>query len=288
MVMNVNNLKIFIKVAERMSITEAANDLYISQPAVSKAIRNLEEQLDIKLFQRDKKIGLIITDVGSEILVLARQMINIENKIIQVASRENKLLGGKVKIGSFPAASTNILPSVISIFKKKYPLVNIELMEGTSNQVKEWVENRLVEIGIVVAPFNEFDYRHLIKDRMIGIISNKSELSEYRINLKEHQKNLIFCKGGHETAISKILRDCNIDFSENITVQNAETLISMVENGVGYGIISEFTLSSVSHNLKTCEITPQIEREIGIVAKSFNELSPAATEFANFIQRITE
>ncbi|MDT8716963.1 LysR family transcriptional regulator [Clostridium sp. 19966] len=73
--MNINNLKIFISVADEKSITEAANNLYISQPAVSKAIKNLEDELTVKLFQRDKRNVLLITDVEEKILLLAQQMV---------------------------------------------------------------------------------------------------------------------------------------------------------------------------------------------------------------------
>jgi len=280
--MNINNLKIFIKVADKMSITEAANDLYISQPAVSKAVSNLENELEIKLFHRDKKTGLILTDVGKEILLLGRQMLSIENKIFQIAYMEKNLLGGKVKIGSFPVASTTFLPKAIAIFKKKYPGVDIELMEGTSNKVKKWLEERVIDFGIVISPFNNFEYKFLLRDRMVGIMPENHKNIEV-IDLNLENENLIFCKAGHELAVSQTIKDYKIDLDKSFTVQNAETVISMVNNHVGIGIISEFVLSSVPNNLKTFEISPLIETEIGVIAHSFSDLPPVATEFINVL-----
>ncbi|MGP7817880.1 LysR family transcriptional regulator [Niallia sp. 01092] len=282
MVMNMNNLEIFMKVADNMSITEAANDLFISQPAVSKAVKSLENYLEIKLFIRDKKNGLMLTEVGKEILILARQMKGVENKIYQVANRENKLLSGKVKVGSFPATSTNILPKAIALFREKYPLVNIELIEATSNQIKKWVEDRTVDIGIVASPFEPYEYKILNDDYMVAIIPSNHRLNQEKIvNLEEQQDDIIFCKGGHEIAISKTFQTNNINFKESLTVQNAETLISMVQNNLGIGIISKFTLSSVSHHLIIKDISPRITRQIGIIAHSFNEATPATKEFIN-------
>jgi len=284
MVMNMNNLELFMKVAEKMSITEASKELFISQPAVSKAVKSLETHLNIKLFIRDKKNGLMLTEVGKEILVLARQMKSIENKIYQVANQENKLLSGKIKVGSFPAASTNILPKTLALFREKYPLVNIELIEGTSNQIKEWVEDRTVDMGIVASPFEPYEYKILNKDHMVAIIPDNHNLSqEKRVNLKKHQDDIIFCKGGHEIAISKAFETNNIKFKESLTVQNAETLISMVKNDLGIGIISNFTLSSVSHNLIIKDISPSITRDIGIITHSFKEVTPATSEFIKII-----
>ncbi|MDR7246248.1 LysR family transcriptional regulator [Priestia megaterium] len=283
MVMNMNNLELFMKVAEKMSITEASKELFISQPAVSKAIKSLETHLNIKLFIRDKKNGLMLTEVGKEILVLARQMKGIENKIYQIANEENKLLSGKIKVGSFPAASTNILPKTLALFRAKYPLVNIELIEGTSNQIKKWVGDRTVDMGIVASPFEPYEYKILNKDHMVAIIPDNSLSQEKSVNLKKHQDDIIFCKGGHEIAISKAFETNNIKFKESLTVQSAETLISMVKNNLGIGIISNFTLSSVSHNLIIKDISPRIIRHIGIITNSFNEVTPATKEFINIM-----
>lgn len=284
MVMNMNNLELFLKVAEKMSITEASKELFISQPAVSKAVKNLEKHLDIKLFIRDKKNGLLLTEVGKEILILARQMKGIENKIYQVANQENKLLSGKIKVGSFPAASTNILTKTIVLFRAKYPLVNIELIEGTSNQIKKWVEDRTVDMGIVASPFEPYESKVLNKDHMVAIIPDNHSLNQEKsVNLKKYQDDIIFCKGGHEVAIAETFETNNIKFKENLTVHSAETLISMVKNNLGIGVISNFTLSSVSHNLIIKEIIPRITRHIGIITHSFNEVTPATREFINIM-----
>ena len=70
-VMISHSLRIFLKVAENNSVTVTANELFISQPAISKAIKILEQRLNIKLFHRDKRRGLILTDAGEKILLLA-------------------------------------------------------------------------------------------------------------------------------------------------------------------------------------------------------------------------
>ncbi|KJJ42532.1 LysR family transcriptional regulator [Bacillus subtilis] len=288
MVMNMNHLHIFVKVGEKLNITEAAKELFISQPAVSKAIKSMESSLQLKLFIRDKHHGLMLTDVGKEILLLARQMKGIESKIYQVASRENKLLSGKVKIGSFPAVSTNIMPQAIAAFRENYPLIRIELVEGTSDQIKGWVEDRTVDIGIAASPFEPFDHQLLCNDYMIAVIPPQyDELKqEKHVDLKTYQDDLIFCKGGHEIAMSNAFQQHHIELKENLTVQNAETLINMVKNNLGIGIISNFTLSSVSHQLIKKDISPRITRDIGVIAHSFDEITPAAHEFIKELKAV--
>ncbi|MCY8127393.1 LysR family transcriptional regulator [Bacillus spizizenii] len=288
MVMNMNHLHIFVKVGEKLNITEAAKELFISQPAVSKAIKNLESSLQLKLLIRDKYHGLMLTDVGKDILLLARQMKGIESKIYQVANRENKLLSGKVKIGSFPAVSTNIMPQAIAAFRAKYPLIRIELAEGTSDQIKGWIEDRTVDIGIATSPFEPFDNQLLCNDYMVAVIPPQDDelKQEKHVDLNTYQDDLIFCKGGHEIAMSNTLQQHHIELKENLTVQNAETLINMVKNNLGVGIISYFTLSSVPHQLIKMDIFPRITRDIGVIAHSFDEVTPAAHEFIKVLKAV--
>ncbi|MBB6734221.1 LysR family transcriptional regulator [Cohnella sp. CBP 2801] len=280
-----NHLRIFIAVADKMNMTEASQALFISQPAVSKAVKSLEESLSVKLFVRDKPHGLALTEAGKDILRLARQMKAIENQIYQVAGGENRLLRGKVTIGSFPAASANLLPETIAVFRNRYPNVRIELTEGTSDQIKAWVDAHSVDVGIVASPFGEYEAEVLIQDGMVAALPPGHSLENAdRIGLERNRSELIFCKGGHEAAIEGTFRDHRIDYEENLTVQTAETLVHMVKRGLGIGVVSRFTLASVAaHGLKVKEIDPPVAREIAVIARSFADAAPATREFVRVL-----
>jgi len=284
MKINLNHLNVFMAAAEKLNITEAAKALFISQPAVSKTIKQLEDALQVRLFVRDRQKGIILTDVGREVLVLARQMQSIENRIFQVASRASQLLSGTIKIGSFPAASTLLLPEAIARFRAKYPHVQIELHEGVSDQIKEWVTDRTVEIGLVASPFTEFEHHSLVQDHMVAIIPDDHELHDTAVvDLGRYQHDMIYCKGGHEAAMNSILQQHHLNLESNLTVQTAETLIHMVRRRLGIGLVFDFTLSSVSHGLTVKPVTPVITREIGVIALSFDEISPASMEFVRMM-----
>lgn len=125
MIMLNNNLRIFMKVAEKKSITEAADELYISQPAVSKAVKNLEDELCVRLFIRDKRAGLTLTDIGEKILRSAYQMADAENHIYQYAYMENHFLGGKLRIGTAPIFTSYVLSGLLPEYKKAYPEIHV-------------------------------------------------------------------------------------------------------------------------------------------------------------------
>ena len=101
-----HNLRIFIRVAEKGSITEAANELYISQPAVSKAIKILEDELNLKLFHRNKRKGLIITDIGHEIIFSAP----FDTLDYQLLFTDHMIAVGTSKMLTDPVLDLNIKP----------------------------------------------------------------------------------------------------------------------------------------------------------------------------------
>lgn len=86
--------------------------------------------------------------------------------------------------------------------------------------------------------------------------------------------------------MSNAFSQYNIELKENLTVQNAETLINMVKNNLGIGIISNFTLSSVPHQLIKKDIFPRVTRDIGVIAHSFEEITPAAHEFVKVLKAV--
>ncbi len=271
------SLRIFLQVADKGSVTETANELYVSQPAVSKAIKNLEQKLNLKLFHRDKRRGLILTDAGERILLLARQMANLEAKIYQTAFRENNFLGGKLRIASVPIATTLILSKALRRYREKYPAVTVELNEGTPAEVQRLLENYAVDFAITYSPFGSFDSEVLIEDEMVGIGSDKNF-----VVLCDGVKNLIFCRAGFEV-VRKIF---SVDANKNLVVQNAETAVKLVEEGNGVGVISKLVLTTVGGRVTICNVKPSIKMQLGLAAQDLKNLSPLAAEFVRTIKEV--
>ncbi len=276
MVMINNNLRIFIKVAESGSITQTSKELFISQPAVSKAVQKLEEDLQIRLFLRDKHNGLTLTDAGKEIVLLAQQMEDLENRIYQCAYRENNHLGGRVRIASMPIFTSTLLSPVIPRFREKYPDVEIEILEGTAAEIRNAVMSHQVDFGISSAPFHDLEAEIFMQDEIVAIQS--SPFNEPTVSLDETQ-NFIISRSGHETAAEHL----HISFQHPITVIQAGTVIQLVANGNGVGLVSKMVLDSTPNTLYRAAIQPEIRFDIGIVAVNLLDLTPSAQEFKRLL-----
>ena len=197
-----HNLRIFLEVANRQSITETANARYISQPAVSKAIQSLEKELSLKLFHRDKKSGMIPTEAGKKILLLARQMEDLENRIYQTAFRENNFIGGKLRIASVPVTTTVLLSKVLRQYREAYPYVTVEIKEGSPLVVRKMVEEHSVDFAVTYAPFGNLDAEILIRDEMVGILPPDSDTEIMEIG--KETEHMILCRAGMETVMERL------------------------------------------------------------------------------------
>lgn len=278
MIMLNNNLHIFITVAQTGSLTEAAKKLYVSQPAISQAIKKLEEELNVKLFIRNKRSNLILTDVGKEILVLANQMYDLENRLYQTAYKENHMMGGIVRVASVPLATALILSRILPVFKKQFPNVKIELFESDPLNVKNMVLDYKADIGISTSPYLGLEHKVLMTDRIVSIDRNCS----VKLDLSKDTNDLILCRVAYES-ISEQLKGRNIDFAHSMIVEAASTQINMVANGNGTGAISELMLATIPNELVIGEIKPTMEMEISLITHDFNELSTAAKCISDMI-----
>ena len=278
MIMLNNNLRIFITAAELESLTEAAKKLYVSQPAISQAIKKLEEELNVKLFIRNKRSSLKLTDAGRDILSLAYKMADLENRLYQRAYEENHLMGGMIRIASVPLGVSLILSHVLPIFKKQFPEVQVELLEGTPLEVKNMVLNFQADIGITTSPYLGLSHRLLMIDHMVSISRDKA----VRIDLRKDHKDLILCRVAKDSCLEQLAGQ-NVDLSHAQVVEAASTQINMIENNNGKGVISELMLSTIPNQLVRGSVLPKMEIEISLIAHDFDELPAAAKEISDMI-----
>ena len=279
MIMLNNNLRIFITAAELQSLTETAKKLYVSQPAISHAIKKLEEELGVRLFVRNKRSTLTLTDAGKDILALAYQMADLENRLYQRAYAENHMMGGVIRVATVPLGASLVLARVLPIFKKQFPGVQVELLEGTPLEVKNMVLNYQVDLGISTSPYMGLEHKLLMMDRMISINRDNA----VSIDLKKENPNLVLCRVAYDSIMEQLAGQ-SIDLSHAAVMEAASTQINMVEEGNGTGVISELMLSTIPNELVRGSVVPKMDKiEISLIAHSFSELGMAAKEMADMI-----
>ncbi|WP_046215775.1 LysR family transcriptional regulator [Paenibacillus wulumuqiensis] len=279
--MTITQIMVFVRVAETLNFTQAAQEMHMTQPAVSHAIASIENELDAQLLLRDRKKGVLLTELGQRVLLEFRSILQSMQKVQQQVAAEKGLDIGTVTIGAFPSASAYFLPPIIHQIRQNYPNLVFDLQEGSTNEVREWVHSRQIEAGIILLPDPLVDTIPLYSDQMIVLLPEQHPLqSQERISIRHLDgQDVILCKGGHEVAIMEAFQREKSHLQIKFTTHNVSTLVNMVRQGLGIGIVSELALSMFPHELTVKEVSPQITRQIGIAVPSLGNASLAVQLF---------
>lgn len=286
--MTITQLQVLIKTVELGSFTKAARVLNMTQPAVSHAISSIESELGVTILIRDKRQGLLVTDVGNRILVHIREILNGVEKIEQEVAMEKGHEVGTIRIGSFPSASAHFLPKMINHFKEKYPNLEVVLYEGTIKEVEDWLVSRVVDIGIVILPNKEMEIVPLTKGKMVVILREDHPLCKKdAITIRDLENEpIILCKGGYEPPIIDMFKQINVPLRAEYVISTVTTALNMIQEGLGIAILAELSLTNLPKNVQTRELEPQVWREIALAVPSLKDSSIAVQLFIEEFQAL--
>ena len=185
--MDFHHLKYFVEVADKKSFSKAARTLHISQSAISRTIKALEEELGVVLFMRNAK-AVELTDAGTIFLSHAKRVVFMFEHLKTDFENEFKLEQGTVLIGLPPITGAPIFANLLGAFKQEYPQIELDLYEHGSKKVEISVQEGLIDLGIVCTQPKEKDFESffLTQDPMNVIIHRDNILSkEKTIPLKK-------------------------------------------------------------------------------------------------------
>lgn len=285
--MTITQLLVFSKIAEYRSFTKAGQALNMTQPAVSHAISSLESELDVTLIIRDRKKGILLTEVGKRILTHVREMLKSQEKIEQEVAAEKGLNIGLIRVGAFATASTYFLPRTIGMIRKEYPNIEFDLYEGTDEQVKKWLETRIVDVGFVVPPVKNMDSIPLYQSKMSVALRKDHPLANQSvIQIQDlEQEPIIICKSS-EFPVLELFEQSQTNLNIKLMVQNANTMLNMVQEGIGLAIMTEISYLSLPTNVVTREFAPPLWKEIYLAVPSLKGVSHAVQLFIDTTEKL--
>ena len=167
--MELRVLEYFLTVVREENISRAAEVLHVTQPTLSRQMKELEDELHTTLFIRGKRLTL--TDSGVMLRRRAEEVVSLMNKI-DSEFREQEEISGVISVGSGGLKAAKILPDLIEHFRERYPLVSFEIITGTAGRVKEMLEHGLLDFGFLLEPIDieKFDYLRLPTKEVWGVL----------------------------------------------------------------------------------------------------------------------
>jgi LysR family carnitine catabolism transcriptional activator len=176
--MKIAQLKAFIQIAESHTYAEAAENLHLSQPAVSIAIKNLEEEVGGKLFNRTTR-QLALTPEGRDFLPVAQRLLQDWNRASDDLKSRFVKGEGSVTIAAMPSFASSILPKILRDFRKKYSNVTIKIVDEVMDKVIQQVRENRAELGFVFEPENltGLQFTPIFLDNFILVLPPEHPLS---------------------------------------------------------------------------------------------------------------
>ena len=240
--MDIKQLRSFITISETKNITKAAALLNIVQPAVSRQIHLLEDELGVELFERSRH-GMHLTNEGKILEEYARRALKeIETAKIELSSSDGALKGS-VNIGILSSLSELLSVALMRIIKEKYPNVNLKITVGYSGHLKEWLENGEIDVALIYGSTSSkfLDMQSMVQEQLWLIGSSQANLSaEQSIELKDiSQYDLILPYAPHRlrTLIEQGFHKAKYELKISAEVNDLAVQKQLVKEGFGYTIL---------------------------------------------------
>ncbi len=242
---NLNLYRIFYEVAKCKSISEAAKNMYLSQPAISKAIKNLETELDVMLFYRTLN-GIVLTEKGKELFVFVEEALN-SFRAAEKKMQENKNLEhGSLAIGIRSHIASFYLMDKVIDFHKKYGNIDIIIISRPSSELLKMLSNN--EIDFVLDSLSakddvdDFTVKKLENfSHCFVSLPNASYIKNKKItSLKNLETLPLILPVAHSSprqSLNLLAKECSITFNNVVSIETSELIYNMVKKGLGIGYI---------------------------------------------------
>lgn len=288
---SVKQLRAFVAVAHSRSLAEASERIHLSQPALSIAIRKLEETVGGKLFARTTR-QLWLTPEGEAFLPVAVRLLNDWTEAFDDLNERFLKKRGKVTIAALPTLAAGLLPTVIATFREQHPQINLSLHDVLAEQVNQLVREGRADLGFSVPPRESEDlaFEAILNDRYVAVcpighpLLNQESVTWAK--LAEHPFIGINRLSSSRQDIDRIMADVGLPLDILCEVSQIATVGRMVAAGVGISVLPALSFRQISgHGIEYRPLVePTIDRELGVIMRRRHPLSAAAMALLTLIR----
>ncbi|GKU80830.1 LysR family transcriptional regulator [Niallia sp. NCCP-28] len=287
--MEIRQLTYFIEVVKQKNITKAAETLHISQPALSKVIKSLEEEVGITLIHRSNKTHEL-TDAGQIVYDYAVKIIAQVEEMSATLHDMTNLTRGTITIGIPPIIGSLFFPKVIAAFHRAYPNIHINIKEYGAAKVAKSVEEGEFEIGVSVLPIESeaFHIFPFVQEKMKLIVNEQHELSTRKVVHMKELRDVEFIFYSEEFALYEIMRQKCIQegFEPKIIFKSSQWdfIAEIVAANLGISMLPESICNRITNkHVRIIDLKPITKWELAIITKKERYLSVAGKRFIDFV-----
>lgn len=293
--MELRHLHYFITVAEELHFSRAAERLHISQPPLSQQIRDLEEELGVKLFERTKR-QVHLTEAGKVFLERSYLVLAQLKQAIEATQQIGRGEVGRLAIGFVDSAMYTLLPELLRVFREQFPAVELQLHELTTAQQIQALHHKQVDIGIVRSAINEsgLSVECLLPESLVLALPETHPLSaqtQLSLSTLADELFILFPAKMGPVFYEQIIHSCQQAGFRPKVAQEAvqmQTIIGLVAAGLGIAIVpaslQNFHRSGVIYR----PLQEQIPKTGLYLAWRQHDFSPVISAFLNLVRKTAQ
>ncbi|MDI5933680.1 LysR family transcriptional regulator [Halomonas kalidii] len=281
---SIQQLRAFVAVAHSRSLAEASEHIHLSQPAISIAIRKLEETVGGPLFSRTTR-QLALTPEGEAFLPVAVRLLNDWNEAFSDLGERFSKQRGKVTVAALPTLAAGLLPGIIANFHAHYPRINLSLHDVLAEQVNQMVREGRADMGLSVPPQDAEDlvFEPVLVDRYVAVCPlGHPLLAQTSVEWAQLARQPfigINRLSSSRQDIDRIMEEVGQPLDIICDASQIATVGRMVAAGLGISVLPSLSFRQIASEGIDHRplVTPTIRRELGIVKRRRHPLSAAAS-----------
>ncbi|WP_156429608.1 LysR family transcriptional regulator [Burkholderia sp. TSV86] len=278
--MRISHFNAFRAVAETGSFSSAAAELGCTQSNISHAISEVEKFVGERLFVRSRA-GCVLTDAGAELIIKTGNLLDIVNDML------GKTLSSRpVRISTLRSVGTGLLAQLMSDLSKVRADIRVEILDDTERE--ESVLDVLNELGADIAIITNMEAekyisRAFVKDRYVAVLPPDIAMQGTLRWDQLQSLNFIQQNNPHSIQAVASLRNYGVHLRSFYKIASVDSILSMVENGVGFSIVPQLALPENPKTYRIAVLPQLIERELVVLSRPYSMLSHAARTVLDFI-----
>lgn len=283
--MEIRVLRYFVAVANEGSITGAAKDLHLSQPTLSRQLKDLETELGTDLFVRGNR-KITLTDEGTFLFKRAKEIIELVDKTEAHFRESKEMIGGEIYIGGGETEAMHFIAETLKKLLENFPNIRIHLYSGNADDISDRLDRGLLDFGVIIEPTDKqkYDYIKLPATDSWGVLMRKDSPLAHKQFIRPSDlldKPLLISR---QTAVSNELSGWFGHNIEDLNVVTTYNLIFnaalMVEQDIGYALcLDKLVNTSGTSELCFKPLSPALEANLNVIWKKHQVFSRAAEKF---------
>lgn len=283
--MTLLSYQVFMAVVEQQSFQKAAQALQLTPSAISHAVAAMESELGSPLFVRSRQ-GVYLTNYGKELFPYIKNVLNSDEYLQQAVAQFNGMQKGVVRIGIFNSACVEWMPSLLKDFKQEYPEVQLDIYQGTYDDIYHWLKDGVVDLGFLSASsVGDLACEPIYQDQIVCVVPRGFQTEQPgRITIEELKKqHFVTQREGCDADVNNFMSKYDLPGGGGSYIVDDMSAIALVMGGYGVCLVPELVIRNIPFPVDVYPLDVEEKRTIVLASVRSDVLAPAVQRMHDYI-----